>query len=310
MKFLVLILSLPTENATVRMRAWRALKTSGAAVLRDGVYLMPETEACRQTLTLIADDVNSGGGTAHLLHILERDDSHFPQLFDRSEQYTALTSEVQQIHLQLSAESVQDALKQVRKLRKTFANIVEIDFFPNNSRQQAGQNLQNLELDIACIQSPNEPLAVDTAIIPCALQDYQKRLWATRRRPWVDRLASAWLIKRFIDPYASFLWLASPNDYPNEAIGFDFDNATFSHIGQLVTFEVLMASFALDKPALKRLAGLVHYLDVGGLQPPEALGVESVLSGLRDSLTDDDQLLNAAIAVFDSLLTAFAKGNT
>ncbi|MEN9985221.1 MAG: hypothetical protein RI925_723, partial [Pseudomonadota bacterium] len=103
-------------------------------------------------------------------------------------------------------------------------------------------------------------------------------------------------------------WLASPADCPAEALGFDFDGATFTHVGSRVTFEVLTASFGLEPPALTRLGLLVHFLDVGGIQPPEAAGIESVLAGMRDSLTDDDQLLAAASSVFDGLLASFDKG--
>jgi hypothetical protein len=132
-------------------------------------------------------------------------------------------------------------------------------------------------------------------------------VWATRRRPWVDRLASAWLIRRFIDPRARFLWLESPADCPERAIGFDFDGATFTHSGAMVTFETLLASFDLKTPALLRLGVLVHALDVGGVIPPEAAGVERVLAGMRDAYASDDELLLAAAAVFEGLLVAFER---
>ena len=122
--------------------------------------------------------------------------------------------------------------------------------------------------------------------------------------------ACAWLIRRFIDPQARILWLASPGDCPADALGFDFDGAIFSHVGSRVTFEVLAASFGLEQPAIARLGLLVHYLDVGGVQPPEATGIESVLAGLRETLTQDDQLLTAASAIFDGLLASFDKGET
>ena len=157
--------------------------------------------------------------------------------------------------------------------------------------------------------SPDEPHAIDGAIVYLRVADYQGRTWATRRRPWVDRLACAWLIRRFIDRRAPVLWLASPADCPADALGFDFDGATFSHVGSRVTFEVLTASFALEQAAMVRLGELVHFLDMGGAQPPEAAGVESVLAGLRASLIDDDALLAAASAVFDGLISAFERGS-
>jgi hypothetical protein len=93
-------------------------------------------------------------------------------------------------------------------------------------------------------------------------------------------------------------------------LGFDFDGATFSHVGAKVTFEVLVTSFGLDRPGLQRIGALVHYLDVGGVQPVESVGIETVLAGLRETITDDDQLLAMASSVFDGLLVSFEKVQT
>lgn len=306
--WLSLITSLPTENATLRQRAWRALKASGAAVLRDGVYLMPEQTDCRATLEGLAADIREGGGTAYVLRMEASDDTDFTTLFDRSREFTALLADVGQIRSTLTADSVQNALRQTRKLRKSFANLVEIDFFPGEAQGQVDSALRELELACSRTLSPDEPQAQAGDIARLLASDYQGRLWATRQRPWVDRLASAWLIRRFIDPQARLLWLANPTDCPTDALGFDFDGARFSHVGSRVTFEVLAASFGLDQTAVARLGLLVHYLDVGGVQPPEAAGIESVLAGMRESLSNDDELLLAASSVFDGLLASFTKG--
>ncbi|MFI3154550.1 MAG: chromate resistance protein [Methylococcaceae bacterium] len=309
MNWIILIMSLPTENATIRMRVWRAVKASGAAVLRDGVYLLPERDNCRLSFNAIAADVQSGGGITSLMRVESLDGSDFSGLFDRHEAYALLLIEIgKTVEVLVAGNNAQDALKQLRKLRKTFTGLVEIDFFPGEAQKQADTALLELELKVNRVLAPDEPHATDAVVPALSVSDYQARHWATRRRPWVDRLASAWLIRRFIDPQARFVWLESIADCPKDALGFDFDGATFSHIGSRVTFEVLLASFALDHPGLKRLGLLVHYLDVGGIQPPEAIGVETVLAGLRDTVGNDDQLLVSAGAVFDSLLAAFDKG--
>lgn len=305
--WLFLVISLATENATARMRAWRALKASGAAVLRDGVYLMPDRDVCHATLERVATDVRAGGGTAYVLRAQEPDNASFSTLFDRSEDYATLLADMANVRTALTADTALDALKQARKLHKSFAALAEIDFFPGAAQQQADAALQDLELTITRVLAPDEPHAVAGAIRRLRVADYQGRTWATRRRPWVDRLACAWLIWRFIDPQARLLWLASPADCPRAALGFDFDGATFSHVGVRVTFEVLLASFGLEQAALQRLGALVHYLDVGGVQPPEASGVECVLAGLREAISDDDQLVAAASGVFDGLLAAFER---
>ena len=307
MKLITLILSLPTENATVRMRAWRMLKASGAAVLRDGVYLLPERESCRETMTSVATAVLSSGGTAYVMRVEEPDGANFRALFDHDKDYLALLADAARIRAALSADSAPTLLKQTRKLRKAYLSLTEIDFFPSAAQQQTAATLQDLDLLVARVMAPDEPHPVNGTIARRLASEYQGRIWATRQRPWVDRLACAWLIRRFIDPQASLLWLSSPADCPAEVLGFDFDGATFSHTGNRVSFEVLQASFALEQPALNRLGALVHYLDVGGWPPPEALGVETVLAGLRATINDDHQLVTAADAIFDGLLAGFQE---
>ena len=308
--WLILIISLSTENATARMRAWRALKAAGAAVLRDGVYLLPNQPSFRSTFDAVAADVVANGGSAYVLSAGEPSDIHFQEQFDRRDEYAHLLVDIQTVRNELTADTALSVAKQIRKLRKTFAAVMEIDFFPGEAQKQADAALVELEVAVNRVLSPDEPHPVIGQVLSLKLADYQGKTWASRRRPWVDRLASAWLIRRFIDQEATILWLAHPSDCPSDALGFDFDGATFSHVGVKVTFEVLLASFGLDRPGLQRIGTLVHYLDVGGVQPPESVGIETVLAGLRESITDDDQLLALASGVFDGLLVSFEKVQT
>ena len=311
MNWLVMVLSLPTENATVRQRAWRSLKAAGAAALRDGVYVLPAAAEHRAVLEAVAVDVTGGGGVTHLLTAQTADEAPYVALFDRSRDYAELLADATRLRESLPGTAPPEALKRTRKLRKAFESITAIDFFPGEARRQVEDTLAELELACARLQAPDEPSFVAGTILRLRTTDYQGRLWATRRRPWVDRLASAWLIRRFIDPEARILWLTHPADCPPEALGFDFDGATFSHVAHRVTFEVLAASFDLEEGPIARVGLLVHYLDVGGAPPPEASGVESVLAGLRDTVADDDQLLERACAVFDGLLASFrSNGST
>lgn len=307
-KWLSLILSLSTENATLRMRAWRGIKASGAATLRDGVYLLPLREDLRSVFQDIADEALAAGGTAFVVKLEEPADNGFSALFDRGEEYRQLLQEIEAFTQTLAGEPG-ELQKQMRKLRKSFSSVAAVDFFPGESKRQVEAALIAAEAKVASTLSPDEPSAAAGEIPRLSLQNYQNRSWATRKRPWVDRLASAWLIRRFIDPQAHLIWLDSPADCSTDAVGFDFDGATFSHVGALVTFETLIESFGVESPGLRRLAGIVHFLDVGGVQPPEAAGIEQVLAGLRDTLTDDDQLLAAASAILDGLLASFQKSH-
>lgn len=309
MKWLLLILTLPTENTSARMRAWRALKTAGAAALRDGVYLLPEGEARHATLAEVAKDIDESGGQAYLL---TTDPLPYPfeALFDRTEEYRDLVAEIQESRAALDTNAAQDATRLARKLRKHFAALAAIDFFPGEAQRQVQAQLDELDQGIQARLSPGEPTPRESEITHLDATTYQGRLWATRKRPWVDRLASAWLIQRFIDREARFLWLNAPADCPADALGFDFDGARFTHTvthtGNLVSFETLLASFELNvDPALARIAGLVHFLDVGGLPLPEAAGLETLLAGMRASLPDDDALLAAASQTFDFLYTHY-----
>ncbi|OYU06877.1 MAG: chromate resistance protein [Pseudomonas sp. PGPPP1] len=305
--WLALILGLPTANATERMRAWRALKASGAAVLRDGAYLLPDTNVCREVLASVERDILSINGTAYILPVVDPQGERFVELFDRSDDYSKLRAEIEECRGQLNPENALATTKQIRKLRKTYDQLSSIDYFPGKPKEQIDSALQELETAVSRALSADEPHSRDEPITALNRGDYQGRVWATRKRPWVDRLACAWLIRRFIDPQAQILWLDTPHDCPADALGFDFDGATFSHVGNRVTFETLQASFELQEPGLNRIAALVHYLDIGGIQPLEAAGIERVLAGLRETIAHDDHLLVAASAIFDGLLAEFVK---
>ena len=306
--WILLILSLPTENSTVRMRAWRAVKASGAVVLRDGVYLLPNLDGCREVFQRISEDVKDAGGSVFLMDVSAPGEQDLSALFDRTQDYALLATDIAACHQSLvNSSSPADVVKPIRKLRKTFNSLSEIDFFPTLQKTRTEAALTELESIIGKLLAPDEPSAIEQMITRLESSAYCKRQWATRKRPWVDRLASAWLIRRHIDPDAQFIWLASVSDCPQDAIGFDFDGAQFTHVGDRVTFETLLVSFGLDSPVLNRLGQIVHCLDVGGIRPVEASGIEQVLAGLKDTILDDDRLLEIASGIFDGLYAGFQK---
>ncbi|MBN3785402.1 chromate resistance protein ChrB domain-containing protein [Burkholderia sp. Ac-20353] len=309
--WLLLVLTLPTENATARMRFWRALKAKGCAVLRDGIYLLPYTEEREGVLRELADAIAESGGTAHLLCAPSLDASQeqeFRALFDRGDDYAAFTRTLVDARKTLAGQSATELARLLRRLHKDFDAVRAIDYFPGDATTLAEVALQDFVALIDTVLSPGEPHAADRVVRLLAIDEYQGRLWATRQRMWVDRAASAWLIRRFIDRHARFVWLASPAECPADALGFDFDGATFTHVGEHVTFEVLLASFGLDRdPALIRLGEIVHTLDVGGPAAPEAAGFEAVMARTRQRTENDDQLLEQMGAVLDALYAHFAS---
>jgi hypothetical protein len=211
----------------------------------------------------------------------------------------------------LASQNPAEVARTVKRLRKELENIQRMDFFPSDASSGAEAAWSDFEDAANAVLSPDEPHAEQRPIPRLKLENYQGRTWATRRNLWVDRIASAWLVQRFIDRDAKFIWLDSPAHCPKDALGFDFDNAAFTHIDDKVTFEVLLASFGLeDDPGLAKLAALVHSLDVGGAPTPQASGFESILSGARARLDNDDALLAEIGTVFDSLYTHFCKEST
>ncbi|WP_434666573.1 chromate resistance protein [Paraburkholderia sp. A3BS-1L] len=306
----LLVLTLPTENATARMRFWRALKARGCAVLRDGIYLLPYTAEREAMLRELAVAIGESGGTAHLLRAPSLDasqEAEFRALFDRTDEYDGFTRTLADARKTVSGQSAAELTKVLRRLRKDYETLVAIDFFPAEAATRAEAAWHDFLAHVDTVLSPGEPHATDRAIRSLSASDYQGRTWATRRRMWVDRVASAWLIRRFIDRDARFIWLPSPEACPADALGFDFDGAAFTHVGERVTFEVLLASFGLDSdPALVRLGAMVHALDVGGASVPEGIGFEAVMAGNRERTADDDQLLAAMSPVLESMYTHFA----
>jgi hypothetical protein len=306
----LLVLTLPTENATARMRFWRALKAKGCAVLRDGIYLLPLTADRETALRELAAAIGESGGTAHLLRAPSLDqgqEAEFRNLFDRSNDYDALIGALGDARKTVLGQAETELRRLMRRLRKDYESIVAIDFFPTEAATRAEVAWQDFVAHVDTVMSPGEPHPAERAIATLALRDYRGRTWATRQRIWVDRVASAWLIRRFIDPDSRFVWLSSPDGCPPNALGFDFDGAAFTHVGERVTFEVLMASFDLESdPALLRLAAMVHALDVGGAPVPEAIGFEAIMAGARQRAADDDALLDEISRVLDSMYTHFA----
>ena len=308
--WLLLIVSLPTASATARMRVWRALKALGCAALRDGAYLLPAHAEQAPQLRELADEVVRENGQAWLLHVQAPGPDEaaiYQALFDRTPDYTDWLAELSDARKTLPGLAAAELNRLHRRHARTYEAIRKIDFFPNEASIRAQAQWRDFAGAVTAVQSPGEPHAAAGSIPRRDPAQYQGRMWATRQHLWVDRVASAWLIQRFIDPHARFLWLESPADCPADALGFDFDGATFTHVGDRVSFEVLLASFGLDgNHGLARLGAVVHALDVGGTTVPEAGGFEAILAGARKRLADDDALLTEIGSVLDSLDAHFS----
>lgn len=305
-----LFLTLPTQPSAVRLRVWRALKTLGCGSLRDGVYVLPAAHAA--LFDPLVAEVRSHGGQASVFELSTRDPAQRAEvhaLFDRTEAYSQWRQEAQSLTTDLPALAETEARRRWRGIADALQTLRRIDYYPGTAAEQAQAELDALRQALDARFSRGEPtMQAPHGITRLDPRKFQGKRWATRARPRVDRLACAWLIRRFIDPDARFVWLADPAGStlaPSGVLGFDYDGARFTHVGARVSFEVLAAAFGLDTdPRLQRIARSVHFLDIGGIPVPEAAGLEAVLAGLREVHADDDQLTLAAAAVFDALYAA------
>lgn len=291
------------------MRLWRALTAAGAGVLRDGAYLLPDRPATETLCTGLRRQVLAQSGKAFLLRLPSQPPAtelEFRTCFDRDEAHRALQIRIDTLRRTLVRSTAAGASRAFARLQKDCAALHEIDYFPGTVRGHVDAALRELDTLIATRFASGEPHARVERATPRRAADYHGRVWTTRAGLWADRMASAWLIRRFIDRRARFVWFATRRKPPRGAIGFDFDGAEFTHVGTQVTFERLLQQFGLESDAaLQRLGAIIHCLDVGGRAVPEAAPVEAVLRDICARTDADDQRLKRASALFDALYAGF-----
>ncbi len=311
--WLLLITNLPGRNPTLRMRIWRALKSAGAGLLRDGAYVLPHGERSRRVLEEQATEIKAAGGVVQIVSFdadSAAQTAELVALFDRAGDYADAIERLDALKGELGKRTEPEARQRLAAIAREVAAIVARDFFPAEARKQMEGALAEAEAALNARYVPDEPHAAHRKLRPRDRKDYRGRTWATRERLWIDRVASAWLIRRFIDPKAKFLWLNRVKDCPKGAVGFDFDGAEFTHVDAKVTFEVLLGCFNLQQDTgLARLGALVHHLDVGGIPIAEGPGFAAIMAGARSIQEDDDALLKAMTPVLDSLYAGYAAAS-
>jgi hypothetical protein len=307
-QWLVFVASLPTDDPAVRMRVLRTLESLGCAMLREGVYLLPDNPAARQGLVRLSEYVGRISGSSHVLSVTAMDPAQayiFKALFDRSAKYEELVKTVESLRSGFGISDPSAIARVLNKQRREFDAISALDFFPSAARERAARALVETEAEVHRLVFPDAPKAA-RATSPG--ESYLKRVWATRKPLWADRLASAWLIRRFIDPEAKIVWLDKGQECPSTAVGFAYERASFSNSRNRVTFEELLAGFGLDRnPTLVKIGSLVHYLDAGGAPVAEAAGVETLLQGARRRSNTDDELFRESEKTFDLLYEAYVE---
>ena len=309
-RWLAFVTNLPTDDPASRMRVMRMLESLGSAVLREGVFLLPDNPATRQSLTRLTEHVARLNGTSHLLLVTAQDDAQnlrFLSMFDRAQEYEALIQNVQSLRTGFGISDPSSISRVLAKQRRDFEEISALDFFPSPIQEQALETMRNAEREVLALMFPDAP---KTVTAQSTASEFHKRTWATRTPLWTDRLASAWLIRRFIDTEARFLWLDKSQECPPAAIGFGFEGGTFSNSKSQVTFEGLLESFGLQQnAALMKVAAMIRHLDGTGPAVSEAAGVETLLEGARRRSGSEDGLLSECEKTFDLLFEAYSDAN-
>ena len=303
-RWLALIASLPTEDPAARMRVLRTLESLGAAVVREGAYLLPDTESSRKGLEALAGYIAKGAGHGLVLQVApltEAQQQGFRGLFDRSARYEELIKVIESLKVGFGIADPSAIGHVLHRQRREFDAISALDFFPNEVRARAEGALAAADEEVRKMMFPTQ---TQGGLKPG--ESLLRRVWVTRRPPWADRLACAWLIRRFLDPEGSVAWLEKTQECPPGVVGFAFDGARFGNSATRVTFEEMLQQFNLaGNGALAKIGGIVHYLEVGDNQVAEAAGVKTLLQGAARRAGSDDELLEEAEKTFDLLYEAY-----
>ena len=302
--WLLLLLSLPPRPSSLRVRAWRRLKALGAVALKSGAYLLPFSPDHYEQFQWLAQEVQKDRGEATLLKVDRVENMKQPEvvrLFHeaRNADYASLTDR----YRKLGSAKRPRAAEELARLARELDRLADIDFFEAPGRQQALRAREAAERRVT-----GSPKAAAQPAGRLDLETLQGRRWVTRPRPHVDRIASAWLIKRFLDPAAEFVF-AAPDELPAGAIPFDMTGVEFGHQGDHCTFETLLHRSGLRDRRLAAIAEIVHEADVrdGKFQRDEARGVDLVLRGLLAAIKDDHEALAQGLILFDGLYSTIGE---
>lgn len=308
-RWLLLVASLPTEDPAARMRGLRTLEALGAAVLREGVFLLPETAATRQGLEYLADYISKGEGSAQVLAVTPISDAQqqaFRRMFDRSARYAELLKIVESLKIGYGIADPSAVLRVLHKKRHDLEAISALDFFATEQQERVRTALAEAETAVHKLLFPAQSQASGAPDQPM-----RRRVWATRKPAWADRLACAWLIRRFADPEGTVVWLDKSQEVHPDSVGFAFGGARFGNNATQVTFEVMLQHFGLStNAALVKIGAIVHFLEAHDTPVPEAAGVQTLLQGAARRSTSDDELLGEAEKTFDLLYEAYFEAPT
>ena len=312
--WLLLVHQLPPRPSNLRVKTWRRLQELGAVALKNSVYVLPHSDPCREDFEWIKSEIQTMRGEATVfaadsIDTFSNDDVVAAFRRAREDDYTALQRDADALlapgtRRAARQPSRQRLARRSRQLLDRLAALDAIAFFPPSNRDAAAAAVAKVR-HLAAGGAEPAPAAGDR-LDPAR---FQKRVWVTRPRPGIDRMSSAWLIRRFIDPKARFAFADAPPS-AGTAIPFDMYGVEFSHTDRGCTFETLAARFGLASAPVDRIAHIVHDLDLkeSRYDAPEAPAFAHLVDGLRQMHADDGELLEHGMGVFEALYRSFASG--
>jgi len=315
--WLLLIQQLPAKPAYLRVKIWRRLQDLGAVAVKNAVHALPMNEETQEDFEWLLREIVEGGGEAVVCEARLIDglsDQEIRVLFDqaRDADYEAVAKSARALAKSLrpnaKPEAVAEHRTQVARLRKRLAQVVSIDFFGAIGREKAESLLSGLETRLSEGEVVKNKASIDSA--ETAFGALRDRTWVTRQGVYVDRIASAWLIRRFIDPQAKFKFAPGKGYRPHPGeLRFDMFEAEFTHEGDKCTFEVLLERGALKDPALRAIAEIIHDIDLKDdkFGRTEVAGIRTLVEGISVATEDDSERIARGTEVFNSLYDYFKK---
>ena len=314
-RWLLLIHQIPPKPEYLRVKIWRRMQRIGAVAVKNSVYVLPKTEEALEDFQWVLREIVEGGGEGSICEAGFVDglsDADLEAMFRaaRDADYSAIAEEARELSSALPAQGRKlEASARARletdatRLRRRLAEVVERDFFDAMGRQTAEGLVASLEARL------NPDATAESGPGP-ATYEYRMRVWVTRKGIHVDRMASAWLIKRFLDPEARFKFVTARGYQPEKGeLRFDMFEAEFTHEGDRCTFEVLLRRLKLTDAALRPISEIIHDIDLkdGKFGRPETPGIERLITGICTAHKDDEMRLARASAMFDDLHGSFSR---
>ena len=315
--WLLLIHQLPAKPAYLRVKVWRRLQDLGAIAVKNAVHALPMNEETQEDFEWLLREIVEGGGEAVVCEARLIDglsDEEVRALFDRARDadYEDVAKDARALAKALRPSAKREALAELRaqvaRLRKRLAAVAAIDFFGAIGREKAEGVLRSLEARLNEDTDVMEKAAIDSGASGVAT--FRNRTWVTRQGVYVDRIASAWLIRRFIDPEARFKFVSGKGYRPDDGeLRFDMFEAEFTHEGDKCTFEVLLERNALKDPALRAIAEIIHDIDLKDdkFGRTEVAGIRTLIEGISVTTKDDSERIARGTEVFNSLYEYFRK---